>query len=165
MIDAARVALADEKRFGFVTRVITRPAEAGGETHQAMTAAEFAEAREQGAFALHWHAHGLDYGIPASLHDEVAAGRVMIVNLSRKEIAQAEQVFARLVVIEVTAPPLVLAQRLATRGRETAAEIEARLSREAPLVVSSATHLRLQNDLPVAVVAREFIAMIRAQAT
>ncbi|MFY8115012.1 MAG: phosphonate metabolism protein/1,5-bisphosphokinase (PRPP-forming) PhnN [Rhabdaerophilum sp.] len=164
LIDAARTALAGEPRFGFVTRVITRPREAGGEAHQPMTAEAFAAARASGAFALHWHAHGLDYGIPAGLHDAIAAGRVMIVNLSRREIPLAEQVFERLAVIEITAPPALLAQRLAARGRESAAEIEARLAREAPLVVSRARHLRLVNDGPLPDMAGAFIAMIRAQA-
>lgn len=163
-MDAARAALAGEPRFGFVTRVITRPREAGGEAHQPMTEAEFVEARARGLFALHWHAHGLDYGIPAGVLDEVAAGRVMIVNLSRREIPVAECVFPRLAVIEITAPPAVLAQRLAARGRESAAEIEARLAREAPLVMKRAFHLRLANDRPLAEVAEAFIALIRAQA-
>ncbi|MCZ8374202.1 MAG: phosphonate metabolism protein/1,5-bisphosphokinase (PRPP-forming) PhnN [Beijerinckiaceae bacterium] len=164
LMDAARAALAGEPRFGFVTRVITRPREAGGEAHQPMTEAEFVEARARGLFALHWHAHGLDYGIPAGVLDEVAAGRVMIVNLSRREIPVAECVFPRLAVIEITAPPAVLAQRLAARGRESAAEIEARLAREAPLVMKRAFHLRLANDRPLAEVAEAFIALIRAQA-
>lgn len=162
-MDAARAALAGEPRFGFVTRIVTRPREAGGEAHQPMTEAAFAEARAGGAFALSWHAHGLDYGIPASLMAEVSVGRVMIVNLSRREIPRAEQIFPRLVVIEITAPPAVLAQRLAARGRESAAEIEARLAREAPLVVSRARHLRLVNDGPLADTAEAFIALIRAQ--
>lgn len=164
LLDAARIALESEPRFGFVTRVITRPREAGGEVHVPMTEAEFAEARTKGAFALHWHAHGLDYGIPAGVLDEVAAGRVLLVNLSRREIPVAEQVFERLVVIEITAPPAILAQRLAARGRESTAEIEARLAREAPLIVTRARHLRLANDRPLAEVAEAFITLIRAQA-
>ena len=42
LLDAARQALADDPRFRFVRRVITRPAEAGGEAHEAVTDAEFA---------------------------------------------------------------------------------------------------------------------------
>ncbi len=61
LLEAARQALADDPRFRFVRRVITRPAEAGGEAHEAVTETEFA-ARD---FALQWQAHGLRYGIPA----------------------------------------------------------------------------------------------------
>ena len=61
LLESARQALADDRRFRFVRRVITRPAEAGGEAHEAVTEAEFA-ARD---FALQWQAHGLRYGIPA----------------------------------------------------------------------------------------------------
>lgn len=163
-MNAARLALANEPRFGFVQRVITRPAEAGGEDHIPMRREDFLVAAERGAFALHWQAHGLEYGIPAALHGEVTAGRVMIVNLSRREIPLAEQVFDRLVVIEITAPVAVLAARLAARGRESETDIAARLAREAPLVVARARHRVIENAGSVADAAARLIAEIRAQA-
>lgn len=124
LLDAARAALAGDPRFSFVRRVITRPAEAGGEAHEAVTEAEFA-ARD---FALAWDAHGLRYGIPAGIATDLAAGRMVIANVSRSIIAEARRRFP-VRVIEVTAPPEVLAARLVTRGRETAADIAARLAR------------------------------------
>ena len=42
LLEAARQALADDPRFRFVRRVITRPAGAGGEAHEAVTEEEFA---------------------------------------------------------------------------------------------------------------------------
>lgn len=164
LINAARLHFAADGRFGFVRRVITRAADAGGEDHEAMTTEGFARAREAGRFALHWHAHGLDYGIPATVLDDVAHGRVMILNLSRREIPLAEQAFPRLVVIEVTAAPAILAARLAARGRESAAEIERRLAREAPLSVSRAQHVVIRNERPLPEVTAEFLAVIRQQA-
>src|SRR3954452_5276441 len=112
LLDAARQALADDTRFRFVRRVITRPADAGGEAHEAVTEAEFA-ARD---FALQWQAHGLRYGIPAEAIEERV---VAVANVSRTVIAEAARRF-RVRVIEVTAPPDVLASRLASRGREDA---------------------------------------------
>ncbi len=97
-----------------------------------MTDAEFLAARDHGAFALHWQAHGLHYGIPSSIEADLAAGRVVIANLSRAVLAEANMRY-RLRVIEITAPPAVLASRLASRGRETAEEIAERLARRAPL--------------------------------
>jgi phosphonate metabolism protein PhnN/1,5-bisphosphokinase (PRPP-forming) len=128
LLDAASAALTDDPRFRFVRRVITRPAEAGGETHEAVTEAEFSTR----AFALAWQAHGLRYGIPADIAADLAVGRVVVANVSRGVIAEAVGLFA-VRVIEITAPPHILAARLATRGRESAAEVAARLARSVAL--------------------------------
>ncbi len=71
LLEAAREALAADPRFRFVRRAITRPAEAGGEAHEAVTDTQFA-AR---TFALAWQAHGLRYGIPNDIATDIAAGR------------------------------------------------------------------------------------------
>jgi ribose 1,5-bisphosphokinase len=125
LLDAARQALADDRRFRFVRRVITRPAEAGGEAHEAVTEAEFA----QRDFALQWRAHGLSYGIPAAAINDVA---IAVASVSRTVIADAASQFA-VRVIEVTAPPEILATRLASRRRESPADIAERLARTVPL--------------------------------
>jgi ribose 1,5-bisphosphokinase len=124
LLEAARQALADDPRFCFARRVITRPADAGGEAHEAVTAEEFA-ARD---FALQWQAHGLRYGIPATVIDDSARGIVVVANVSRTVIADAARRFS-VRVIEVTVPADVLAARLASRGRESAADVALRLSR------------------------------------
>src|SRR5258708_1339198 len=111
LLEAARRALADDPRFRFVRRVITRPADAGGEAHEAVTEEEFARR----AFALQWQAHGLHYGIPA---ETIVGGPVVVVaNVSRTVVADAARRFPTRV-IEVTAPVEVLAARLAARARE-----------------------------------------------
>jgi phosphonate metabolism protein PhnN/1,5-bisphosphokinase (PRPP-forming) len=125
LLDAARQTLADDRRFRFVRRVITRPAEAGGEAHEAVTEAEFAQRN----FALQWHAHGLSYGIPAAAINDVA---IAIASVSRTVIANAASRFP-VRVIEVTAPPEILAARLASRRRESATDIAARLARTVQL--------------------------------
>lgn len=115
-----------------VRRTITRPAEAGGEPFEPATEADFAARAGQGAFALHWQAHGLCYGIPIAALREAEAGQVVVFNASRRMLPQAMAVFPGLTVIEITAPPEVLAQRLAARGREGAEDIARRLARAAP---------------------------------
>ncbi len=130
LMDRARAALAGDARFVFARRVITRPADAGGEAHEAVSEAEFA-ARLPG-FALHWAAHGLRYAVPGSIEAEMAAGRVVIANLSRGVLAEAATRY-RLRVLLITAPLALRATRLAARGREDAGDVAARLAREAPL--------------------------------
>jgi ribose 1,5-bisphosphokinase PhnN len=62
----------------------------------------------------------------------MAAGRVVVANLSRAVLPRAGDRY-RLRVLLITAPFAVLAARLAARGRESAADIEARLAREVTL--------------------------------
>ena len=132
LMDGARAQLAGDARFLFVQRSITRPAEAGGEAHRALSVAAFEAERTAGAFALWWGAHGLFYGIPRDIEADLAARRVVVANLSRGVLADAAQRF-RLRVLVVMAPVAVLAARLAARGRETAEDIAARLAREMTL--------------------------------
>jgi len=131
LLAGARAQLQGDPRFRFVRRVITRPADAGGEDHEATEQAAFAACRIAGGFALHWHAHGLDYGIPSDISADIAAGRTVVANVSRTVINDARARFPTRVIV-ITAPRDILAQRLAARGRETAADIAERLSRAAP---------------------------------
>ncbi|MCC6009045.1 MAG: phosphonate metabolism protein/1,5-bisphosphokinase (PRPP-forming) PhnN [Rhodobacteraceae bacterium] len=113
-------------------RVITRPATPGGaEAHEPLDRDAFLQARDEGRFAVWWEAHGLLYGIPATIEEALAAGRVVLFNGSRAVIAAARARFPGLEVIAVTAPREVLAARLAARGREGASEVAARLDRAA----------------------------------
>jgi ribose 1,5-bisphosphokinase len=164
LMDAARAELAGVPGFRFARRLITRPAMAGAEDHDSCDEAAFAAARARGDLALSWRAHGLHYGIPLRELAGIAAGQVVIANISRGEIAAAETLAGRVVVIEISAPPAVLAKRLAARGRESEADIAARLAREAPLAARTATLRRISNDRSVAEGAAELIALLRGLA-
>jgi ribose 1,5-bisphosphokinase len=113
-------------------RVITRPEEAGGEVFDGISPALFAARAAGGDFALHWKAHGLSYGVPASVAEVLDTGRDALVNLSRSVLGKARLRFETFLVLHVTARPEVLAERLAARGRETPQEIARRLARPAP---------------------------------
>lgn len=130
IMDAARVALAGDTRFHFVRRIITRPQMPGTEDHDSLDEASFATAAGEGAFALHWQAHGLSYGLPKSLEDEIAEGTVVIANVSRRVLGDIRRLYKSRSVVVITARPDVLAERLASRGRESREEIIARLARE-----------------------------------
>jgi ribose 1,5-bisphosphokinase len=145
LLDAVRADLGGDARFHFARRSVTRPVTPGGEVHEALSAEGFEAALAAGAFILHWRAHGLGYGIR---HDEAPAGCVVVLSLSRAVLSQAAAL-RPLRVIEVTAPPELLAERLARRGREDAASIAARLAREMPLPPGLDV-TRVANDGPVA---------------
>jgi len=129
IIAGAAERLRGEPRVIFARRLITRPAEAGGEDHIAVSSAEFARRRDAGELMLHWNAHGLDYGLPGELGAALEAGRSVVANVSRGVVAEARQRLAPTTVIAITASPETLAARLAGRGRESAADIGSRLRR------------------------------------
>jgi ribose 1,5-bisphosphokinase len=159
LLDAARARLAGDDRFLFVRRAITRPADAGGEAHEALTSAEFAERRS--GFALSWQAHGLSYGISAAIEGELAKGRVVIANVSRSVIQEAATRFPACV-IEITAPPEILAARLGQRGREDQADIASRLTRSVTLPANVPTESVMNDATPEQGIARFLAALNRA---
>ncbi len=125
LIAAARAVLSE--RFAFPRRVITRPSNSS-ENHEAISDDEFARRDALGEFGLSWRAHGLQYSVPA-FEAVLAAGRHVVVNVSRDIVETARARFDPVRVIEVTAPAEVLAARLKTRGREDEAAIEERVAR------------------------------------
>jgi ribose 1,5-bisphosphokinase len=113
-----------------VRRTVTRPP-GPGERFDSVSAEAFERMRRDGAFCLHWDAHGLRYGIPAGVEDRVRRGQDSVANLSRRVLPDAAAAFPRLLVLNLTASPEVLAQRLQGRGREDGDGIGARLGRAA----------------------------------
>jgi ribose 1,5-bisphosphokinase len=126
LIRLAQHRLAGRGDVVFPRRVITRAPDTT-EDHVAVDEAAFARMD----FALSWHAHGLAYGIPREIEPALAADKTVIVNVSRRIVPEARRRYACLV-IAVTAPPEILAARLAQRGREDEADIGRRLQRETP---------------------------------
>ncbi len=128
-------------------RIITRSAAAGGEDHIAVSDPLFDAQLAMGRYAFHWGAHGLRYAIPASITADLAQGRMVVFNGSRKALGAIRRDYPDLCVLMITAPPEVLAARLRARGRETAREIAARLKR-AELDVPDGAEV-IVNDGPV----------------
>lgn len=118
-------------RIRFARRVVTR-ASGGNEDHDSLSPQGFDAAEAAGAFLLSWRAHGLSYGIPAIVADDVGAGHIVLANLSRSAVEAARRCLPRVFVAVIDAPPDVRAARLAGRGREAGAEIHARIAREPP---------------------------------
>ena len=158
IIAGAAQRLRDEPRVVFARRLITRPAEAGGEDHIAVSPAEFARRREAGELMLHWSAHSLDYGLPGELGAALADGRSVVANVSRGVVTEARERFAPTVVIAITASAETLAARLAERGRESADDIAARLRRAAAPVEADVV---VGNDGTLDAAVDRFVAVLR----
>lgn len=145
-----------------VRRTITRAPGLGGEEYTAVTPEAFARAVDAGEFCLHWEAHGLCYGIPASVGPILAGGRDCLANLSRGALGEAAKVFPRLLVLNLTANPEILAQRLAGRGRETAEEAARRLDRAAKALPDGLDVRTIANDGPLAETVSTALAALEA---
>jgi len=163
LIEGARAALAAGGRYVFARRVITRKAGSPGEDHEGVTEESFAGLEQAGHFLIHWQAHGLRYGLLSALAGDLKSGRHVIANGSRAVVADLAARVARLVVVEVTAPKEILAERLQRRGRETAEDIRRRLDRQVPPLPPGIEVVQVSNDgLPEIGIERFLAALDRA---
>lgn len=129
VIDSARGMVGGD--FVFPRRTITRPA-GHGEDHDPVGEAEFARIERAGGFCLSWRAHGLAYGVPVAVADAVRRESIAVVNVSRGVVPELEERFECAAVVRVTVPEDVRRARIAGRGRETTAAIDARMNRSDP---------------------------------
>lgn len=128
-------------------RTISRIAVPGGEAHESVSPKTFAALRNRQAFALHWEANGLGYGIRPAQLAPLAQGHWVLLNGSRAYLSEALAQFPDLVAVHITASPQVLRERLRSRRRETPDQVEARVQRAmAFLPPPGAVSLEVIND-------------------
>jgi ribose 1,5-bisphosphokinase len=128
LLNLARSACADDGSIVFPRRVVTRQA-SQAEDNDELSLDAFRQAQAAGEFAIHWEAHGHCYGLPRRIEDDVRAGRIVVINVSRTVIDAIKRAYADVVVVAITAPPEILAERLKMRARNSDGQIEQRLSR------------------------------------
>jgi ribose 1,5-bisphosphokinase len=164
LIAEARAQLARDPAFVFPLRLVTRTASAA-EDHLTISEGDFARAVSRGEFAFWWEAHGLKYALPASIDDDIGAGRTIVCNVSRGMVSALRLRYAQLVVVLVTAPADVLARRLAARGRTSDGDLAQRLGRGAPPAEFAPDHV-IENVGDIADGAARLVAAItRARPT
>jgi len=165
LINHARAGLAGRPEFVFVRRIITRRPDAHLEDHDSLAPAAFEAARRGGRFCLAWQAHGLDYALPVSVDADIAAGRVVIANISRQTIDALKARYENFLLVVVSAHRDVIAARLRARGRESDAEIVARLNRIAVEDIVRAEAVRLENSGPKEQAGNRLISVLEAAAS
>lgn len=161
LMAGAKQALDADGRFVFVRRVITRQAHADLEDHDSLDVESFRQMQAAGRFALSWGAHGLHYGLPLSVDTDIALGHVVIANGSRQVLAEARAKYPSCNVILITAEISLRAQRLAQRGRETQAQVAARLARESAPVPAGIEPIVIDNSGTLANGITAFILALR----
>ncbi len=129
LLGLARAACAADDNIVFARRVVTREASAFEDNVQ-LSGYDFLAAVGRSEFAIHWEAHGHHYGLPRGIDDDIRGGRTVVANVSRTVIERMRRMYANVVVIAVTAPADVLAQRLAMRSRTSDGVLQDRLTRK-----------------------------------
>ena len=158
---AAAAVFAGDRSVHFVRRIVTRNSSAD-EDHDSVSEGEFSALIDAGAFALHWRANGLSYGIPASVKNQLAQGHIAIANASRAIAAEIKSVFPRSVIVHVTALEDVLQRRLTARGREASADLKLRIARSNALEQEFGADIRIENNGELEDAAAQFVKSIRA---
>jgi ribose 1,5-bisphosphokinase len=159
LIGLAQATCAGDGKFVFPRRVVTREASAFEENEQIGLDA-FRHARTRGDFAVHWEAHGHCYALPRAIDDDIRAGRTVVANVSRTVVDAIRRGYADVTVVSITAPPDVLAKRLAARSRSSDGQIEHRLSRAADDVATT-PDVTIVNIGAVEDHARELVQVIK----
>jgi ribose 1,5-bisphosphokinase len=137
LLRLAQAACIDDGDIVFPRRVVTREPSAD-EDNIAVSPDEFRRARDHGDFAVHWDAHEHSYALPLAINDDIRAGRTVVANVSRTVIAALRNAYANVIVVAITAPPDVLAQRLAARARVSDGNLGERLARSVDDVAAQA---------------------------
>ncbi|MFH1794781.1 MAG: phosphonate metabolism protein/1,5-bisphosphokinase (PRPP-forming) PhnN [Pseudomonadota bacterium] len=150
----------DSERTFFVRRIVTRAADSAAEDHDTMSCEAFAAAEADGAFALCWKAHGLDYGLPAGVDAAIRDGRAVVANVSRAVLPLLRQRYRHVVPVHVFADPDILAARIARRGRESGEAIAARVSRDPGISLAGNDIVRIDNGGELTVAVDRFVAAI-----
>lgn len=161
LINGARQALGNDKRFVFVRRLVTRPADAEIEDHDSVDPKTFAEMEQAGRFALSWDAHNLRYALPLSVDTDLALGKIVVANVSRHVVGAARDKYPSCAVVLITAEISCRAERLIRRGREMGDQITARLARESPPVPAGVSPIIIDNSGLLAIGVTAFVLALR----
>jgi ribose 1,5-bisphosphokinase len=128
LLGLARAACAEDGDVVFPRRVVTREASPFEDNEQVSLSA-FGQAIGRGDFAVHWEAHGHCYALPRAIDDDIRAGRTVVANVSRTVVDAIRRAYLDVVVVSITAPPEILAERVATRARSSDGLVVDRLNR------------------------------------
>ena len=163
ILDSARMRLEQTGQYYFPTRLITRPADAGGEEHHSISNAEFVQSVRGDKFSLWWSAHDMQYALPDDVYEKLRLNTHVVANISRRKVSEAIKKFSRVEVIEITACHETICKRLMSRGRESEAEIMVRRLREiSPDWSSGANVTVIENEASISEAVDRFIeALLR----
>lgn len=180
VINAVHEVLANNEDFLFTRRIITRQSgisrqnrqdenskKLGNEDNIEVSVAKFQKLLDQDAFSMHWFAHGICYGLPADIENDVKQGKIVIANISRNSLGMAKKLFDHVFVVEINAPAKILKERLINRKRESKSDIAERLERaNVPIQLpDGAKYCYIDNSGDVKIAVGKLLAILEKLAT
>jgi len=139
LIDYVKKHLSENEPIEFVRRYITRPSTAGGENHLALTEEEFLQYKDNDHFVMNWFSHNTHYGIGTEINHWLSKNISVVMNGSRAYLSEAINKYPDIIPILISVDPLILSERLCSRGRESYDEIQKRIAQAVELE-STAEH-------------------------
>lgn len=99
IMPAVRRKLRYDQRVSLPRRIITHPVGTSDEVYQAVTPAQFQNLRRRGAFALMWNWEGRNFALPASLRDDLDAGKAVVAAVAPSAVVSALERFERVALV------------------------------------------------------------------
>jgi ribose 1,5-bisphosphokinase len=161
----ARERLDGQHPIVFAHRYITRPPTPGDENHIALTASEFAARKARNLFAMHWHAHGFEYGIGIEIEQWREAGCLVVVSGSREHFERQLASAAGIVPVIITSDPETLTARLTARSREDAHTVRERVARAVAAPQAHPALVTIDNSGPLEHAGDSFLKLLRDAAS
>ena len=137
------------KSLQLVKRTVTRKASKDAEDFISLSEEEFLKAKADDAFCVTWQAHDLYYGVDRSALNHVKSGGYALFNGARRVLLEIKDTFTHVVVINITANPDVLAERLQKRGRENTEAVIKRLKQQNLNIDPSFLPINIDNSGPL----------------
>ncbi|MFK5914296.1 MAG: phosphonate metabolism protein/1,5-bisphosphokinase (PRPP-forming) PhnN [Woeseiaceae bacterium] len=133
LIDYIRKHISDHAKVEIIRRYITRSSNAGGENHIALTEEEFLKYRDNEHFSMCWFSHDTYYGIGTEIDCLLSKNISVVMNGSRAYLSEAARKYPGIIPVLISVDPLILSERLYSRGRENDAEIQKRVAQAVKL--------------------------------
>lgn len=140
-------------------RTISRPLTPQGEQHEPVDDETFDQLLDSQAFAIHWRANGLRYGVRKEELQPIHSGNWVFINGSRGHLPELLNLWPEATVVHIGASVHVLKERLLARGRETPEAVAQRLQREVSLQLPQGS-ITIQNDGALQTAADELLTQL-----
>lgn len=144
----------------YITRKIVR---SDTELHNVMSSETFKEFADKSCFSLYWEANGFFYGYDKQWLEDLAEGKIVLLNGSRSYWAEVKLRYGeKLCPVYLELSPESQTERLIGRGRETHEQIEKRIARSTQLshIGEDREIVQINADQPLESVVNDFIALL-----